>query len=52
MSPVTQDITRRDFLELGAAAGLACVANAACRSAGPAGAARGLAGPAIPPFAL
>src|SRR5438309_4276165 len=43
-------ITRREFLELGAA-GLACVASG-CRTAGPTGARRGLAGPAIAPFAL
>src|SRR2546422_69537 len=52
MSPVTEGITRREFLEVGAAAGLACVAGAACRTAAPAGRARGLAGPAIAPFAL
>ena len=52
MSPVTERITRREFLELGAGAGLACMAGAACRTAGPVGPARGLAGPAIPPFAL
>src|SRR5437660_9090440 len=52
MSPVTGRITRREFLGLGAGAGLACMAGAACRTAGPVGPARGLAGPAIPPFAL
>src|SRR5207245_3125637 len=52
MSPVTEGITRREFLEVSAAAGLACVAGAACRTAAPAGRARGLAGPAIAPFAL
>jgi len=51
MSPVGAEITRREFLELGAA-GLGCVAAAACRTAAPAGRARGLAGPAIAPFAL
>src|SRR5256885_3418458 len=43
-------IARREFLELGAA-GLACVASG-CRTGGPTGARRGLAGPAIAPFAL
>src|SRR5205814_7298547 len=45
-------ITRREFLELGAAAGVASVAGAACRTAGVPGALPGLPGPAIPPFAL
>ena len=45
-------ITRREFLELGAAAGFASVAGAACRTAGVPGALPGLPGPAIPPFAL
>src|SRR5438105_7310799 len=51
MSPVTEGITRREFLEVGAAAGLACVASG-CRTAGPTGPRRGLSGPAIAPFAL
>src|SRR5947207_14003278 len=45
-------ITRREFLQLGAAAGVASVAGAACRTAGVPGALPGLPGPAIPPFAL
>src|SRR5438477_175649 len=45
-------ITRRECLELGAAAGVASVAGAACRTAGVPGALPGLPGPAIPPFAL
>ena len=45
-------ITRREFLELGAASGFASVAGAACRTAGVPDALPGLAGPAIPPFAL
>src|SRR5204863_248739 len=45
-------ITRREFLQLGAAAGVASVAGAACRTAGVPGALPGLAGPAIPAFAL
>ena len=44
-------ITRREFLELGAAAGVASVAGAACRTRLP-GPRPGLPGPAIPPFAL
>src|SRR3989442_15699636 len=51
MSPVTEGIARREFLEVGAAAGLACVASG-CRTAGPTGPRRGLSGPAIAPFAL
>ncbi len=45
-------ITRREFLQLGAAAGVASVTGAACRTAGAPGALPGLPGPAIPPFAL
>ncbi|OLC78380.1 MAG: amidase [Gemmatimonadetes bacterium 13_1_40CM_4_69_8] len=45
-------MTRREFLELGAAAGLACAASAGCRTGAPAAMTRGLTGPAIPPFAL
>src|SRR5216110_934085 len=52
MPLVPADITRREFLELGAAAGLTCVASAGCRTGAPAAATRGLTGPAIPPFAL
>ena len=52
MPLVPADITRREFLELGAAAGLACAASAGCRTGAPAAMTRGLTGPAIPPFAL
>jgi len=52
MPLVPADITRREFVELGAAAGLACAASAGCRTGAPAAMTRGLTGPAIPPFAL
>ena len=52
MPLVPADISRREFLELGAAAGLACATSAGCRTGVPAATTRGLAGPAIPPFAL
>src|SRR5439155_1568131 len=52
MPLVPADISRREFLELGAAAGLACATSAGCRTGVPAATTRGLAGPAIPPFGL
>ena len=45
-------INRREFLEVGVTAGLACATGAACRPAPPAAGPRGLAAPTIAPFAL
>ena len=45
-------INRREFLELGVTAGLACAAGAACRTATPAAGPRGVTAPTIAPFAL
>ncbi len=45
-------INRREFVEVGVTAGLACATGAACRPAPPAAGPRGLAAPTIAPFAL